>query len=98
MPELAYRKLSDDETQSELKSVPGWVIQEGLLTRTFEFKTYKDGLVFATAVGHLADNLDHHPDLSIGYAKVRIAVNTHSVKGISPFDFELARRVDRLQS
>ena len=96
MAELAYRQLSKEEIQSELKTVPGWAIEGELLTRTFSFKTYKDGVVFSSAVGFLADKLDHHPDMTVSYGKVKVGVNTHSVGGISPYDFELARRVDLL--
>ncbi len=96
MAELAYRQLSKEEIRLELKTVPGWAIEGDLLTRTFSFKTYKDGVVFSSAVAFLADKLDHHPDITLSYGKVTVAVNTHSVGGISPYDFELARRIDFL--
>ncbi|MEA2553949.1 MAG: 4a-hydroxytetrahydrobiopterin dehydratase [Fimbriimonadaceae bacterium] len=96
MSALAYVLLTPDQVSSELKDVAGWQVEGGQLIRTFEFKTYKDGVVFATAVAHVADKLNHHPDITIGYAKVRIAVNTHDVGGLSPYDFELARRIEKL--
>ena len=94
--ELAHRLLSKDEIESAMKTVSGWEIKGDLLTKSFTFKTYKDGVVFASAAGYLADKLDHHPDITVGYAKVQISVNTHSVGGLSPYDFELARRIDSL--
>ena len=96
MPKLEYRVLSQTEVEDGLKELDGWDIENRKLTKRFEFKSYKDGLVFALAVGHVADRLDHHPDLEVGYAKVKVAVNTHSVGGLSPYDLELARRVDAL--
>lgn len=96
MAELQYVKLSDTEIAEELAVYPGWALDGGQITKTYEFKNYKDGVVFASAVGHVADKLDHHPDMYVGYGKVRIAVNTHSVNGISPYDFELARRIELL--
>lgn len=96
MPELAYRKLDESEIAEELVCCPGWGLENGQLTKTFEFKTYKDGVVFSSAVGFVADNLNHHPDMLLTYAKVRVSVNTHDVGGISPFDFELARRIENL--
>lgn len=93
---LEYRLLTDEELGSGLKELHGWQVVEGQLTRTFEFKAYQEGLVFATAVGLIADRLDHHPDLHIGYKKVEVRVNTHSVNGLSPYDLELARRIDEL--
>jgi 4a-hydroxytetrahydrobiopterin dehydratase len=94
--ELAYRKLDETEAQSALQALDGWSILEGKLSKAFDFKTYKDGVVFASAVGFVADKLNHHPDIHIGYGKVSIAVNTHDVGGLSPYDFELARRIDSL--
>lgn len=96
MKELSYVKLSDAESSERVALLDGWTIEDGLLAKTFSFPTYKDGVVFAGAVAFLADKLDHHPDLSIGYRKVRVAMSTHSVGGLSPFDFELAGRIDRL--
>jgi len=94
--ELAYRKLTEEEVQQGLSELPGWTVESGLLQKEFAFDSYKSGLVFAVAVGHLADRLDHHPDLHIGYQRVRIQVSTHAVKGLSPYDLELARRIEAL--
>jgi 4a-hydroxytetrahydrobiopterin dehydratase len=96
MTELAYRKLEAKEVVSLLSEVPAWHVEGELLVRRFDFKAYKDGLAFAMAVGHLADRLDHHPDIEIGYRKVRVAMNTHSVGDLSPYDFELARQIDAI--
>lgn len=96
MATLEYRKLSPEEAQSQLAEAPGWSIQDDKLSKSFKFKSYKDGIVFASAVGFLADNLDHHPDLTITYGEVRVSVNTHSVEGLSPYDFELAKRIEAI--
>jgi len=98
MSQLEYRKLGDAELAIALAAHPEWTIDDGMLTRLFEFKTYKDGLVFATAVGWLADSLNHHPDLMIGYGKVRVSTTTHDSGGTTSYDFELARRIDLLMS
>lgn len=93
---LEYRLLTESELEQALAALPGWSIENGLLVKRFEFKTYKDGLVFAMAVGHMADKLDHHPDLTIGYAKLQVAMSTHAVGGLSPYDVELARLIETL--
>lgn len=96
MSKLEYRKMTDEEVRSGLESLAGWSIEGDQIAKQFTFGTYKDGVVFATAVAYLADKLNHHPDLLIGYAKVRVGMNTHDVKGLSPYDFELARRIDAI--
>ena len=81
-----------------LADAPSWSVSDGKVTRTFVFATYAAGVVFASAVAHIADSMDHHPDLLIGYQKVSVSVNTHDVGGISPLDFELARKISGLVS
>jgi 4a-hydroxytetrahydrobiopterin dehydratase len=93
---LEYIKLTDEQVRDGLHTLHGWMLRDEQLCRTFKFDTYQAGLVFASAVGYVADKLNHHPDLHIGYQKVTVAVNTHDVGGISPYDFELARRVESL--
>jgi 4a-hydroxytetrahydrobiopterin dehydratase len=88
--------MDSDQIDENLKVVLGWRVEDGKLTKDFEFKTYSDGVIFAVAVAHKANQMDHHPDITIGYQKVKIAVNTHDVGGISHLDFELARVVDSL--
>lgn len=93
---LEYRKLSEPEIAVALGLLSGWTESNGKIERTFGFDNYLDGIAFASAVGFLAESLDHHPDLEIGWRKVRVSMNTHSVEGLSPYDFELARRIDGL--
>lgn len=93
---LEYRKLDDKEIAVALAELPDWALEAGELARTFSFGSYAAGVMFAAAVGQVADAMDHHPDLTIGYQKLRVSVHTHSVGGLSPYDFELAKRINRL--
>jgi 4a-hydroxytetrahydrobiopterin dehydratase len=96
MPVLEYRKLSPSEVESELGTIPGWTVADTRIERSFEFERYQEGLVFANAVGYLADKLNHHPDLAVGYGRVIVSVTTHATEGLSPYDFELARRINSI--
>jgi len=93
---MERKKLTEDQIAESLKLVVGWAVKDGKLTKNFQFKTYAAGVMFAAAVGQRADTMDHHPDLTIGYQKVTVAVNTHDVGGISHLDFALAHQVDSL--
>ena len=91
------KKLAPEAVQQHLQTLMEWSISdEGQLTRHVNFETYKAGLVFASAVGFIADKLDHHPDLTIGYKVVTISVSTHSEGGLTELDFQLAGQIDGL--
>ena len=96
MPTLEYRRLNADEISEQLASVSRWASDGNQLGRTFSFQTYLQGISFTCAVAYLAEKLNHHPDLTVGYRKVTVRLSTHDVGGISPYDFELARRIDSL--
>lgn len=89
-------RLSPEEIEDSLKTLHHWSLVGDEIARTFTFATYKDGLVFATVVGHIADQADHHPTIVVGYQKVTVSLNTHDVSGISSKDFDLAHQINAL--
>lgn len=97
MADANYSKLTDEEISARMGAVPGWSVENGMLTRLFGFGTYASGVMFASAVGQVADALNHHPDLFVGYQKVRVQTCTHDAENsLTPMDFELAMRINAL--
>ncbi len=96
MANLTYDKLSDAAVKDGLTRLAGWSLEDGVITKEFAFDTYAAGIVFAVACGHMADQLNHHPDLFVGYKKVRVSFVTHDAGGITAYDMEAARRVQAL--
>jgi 4a-hydroxytetrahydrobiopterin dehydratase len=88
--------LSPDALQEALSDLPGWSEVDGEIVKTYKFRSYKDGLAFATVAGYLADAVDHHPDLLVGYQKVRVSLSTHSASGITQKDIDLASQLESL--
>jgi 4a-hydroxytetrahydrobiopterin dehydratase len=91
------KALSESEVQSRIRSLPSWVVRDGLLERGFSFSNYAGGVAFAVKVAMLAEKMDHHPDsLEIGWKKVRVAFVTHSAGGLTALDFDAAAKVSGL--
>jgi 4a-hydroxytetrahydrobiopterin dehydratase len=88
--------LTSSDLETRLHSVPAWRIESGELTRTFTHKDFVAALAFVNKVGELAEQAGHHPDIDIRYNKVRLGLVTHDAGGISPKDFDLAAKIDRL--
>jgi 4a-hydroxytetrahydrobiopterin dehydratase len=89
-------KLGDAEVQARLKNLPNWEIDNGMLQRRFTLPTFPAAIFFASAIAHLAEVGQHHPDMNISYDKIAVRFATHSVGGISDKDFEMAQKVDEL--
>ncbi len=93
MPE----RLSELNIESQLAVLPGWTRQGNHIERNFELKDFARALEFLNKVGAEAEQMDHHPDLLLHHwNQVKITVTTHSAKGITENDFELARRVAKI--
>ncbi|MGI0082405.1 MAG: 4a-hydroxytetrahydrobiopterin dehydratase [Nitrosopumilaceae archaeon] len=89
--------LTMEQVQNYLKKLDGWLLKDNCIKKEYRFKTYMDGLNFVYAVGQLAEDEGHHPDIFIGYKKVRIALTTYSIGGLSENDFILATKIDEIK-
>ena len=90
------KKLSDSELAFALSSMPGWEFHDGHIVKSYSFDSYAHGMMFAVAVGHFADQMDHHPSLLVSYGVVVVSLNTHDADGITEFDLALAKKADLL--
>ena len=66
------------------------------IEKTFNFADYYQTIAFLNAVPFISHAQNHHPDLSVYFARSVVRFNTHDVNGISMADFEAAARVDAL--
>ena len=87
-------ELNDESIEGWLKGRKGWKRAEKVLTKNFDFQSFRDAIVFVNRVASLADDLDHHPDIDIRYTRVGLSLTTHSAGGITEKDLKLAERVD----
>jgi 4a-hydroxytetrahydrobiopterin dehydratase len=89
-------KLSDEAIGTFLGAHPGWEREGGALARTFAFDSYAAGIAFVVRVGFAAEARDHHPDLSVGWRKVKVAWSTHDAGGVTALDTEMAEHTEPL--
>jgi 4a-hydroxytetrahydrobiopterin dehydratase len=87
-------KLGAAETAKFSEQVAGWRIEGDLLVKDFPFKNYYETMAFVNMVAWIAHREDHHPDMTVGYNKCRVAFSTHSVGGLSENDFICAARIE----
>lgn len=87
-------KSSESEIKELLASSQGWSREGDAISRTFNLPSFPAALVFACAVGNLAERADHHPDILIQYKKVKLTLSTHSAGGLTRKDFALAKEID----
>ncbi len=93
-PEL----LSEEGVQQQMTALPGWQIESRELVKEFRFASYLAGIEFVRHVAVLAEAMNHHPDLVVGWRKVTVRLSTHSAGGLTRLDFELAGQITAVES
>lgn len=91
------KALSNDDVARYLENqLKNWTFKEKSITRDFKFKTFVEAFSFMTAIALEVEKIDHHPDWTNSYNKVGISLSTHSAKGITQNDFDLADKIDQI--
>lgn len=94
-PNTQDKVYSEAEVHAKLVAVlPHWHLEDGWIRRKYKTSGWKGTLMVVNTVGHLAEAAWHHPDLTVSYAFVIVKLCTHSAKGITDKDFELAQKIE----
>ena len=89
------------EIHKYLKKVDDWDVKSNddksyYLIKNFKFKNFEDSLNFTNKVGEIAEQENHHPDITFGWGYCKIKIFTHAIKGLAESDFILAAKIDKL--
>ncbi len=87
-------KLTDQELREALKQLPLWRLEGDSIIREFQFGSFSATFAFMTRVALRAEKIDHHPDWSNSYNRLRIALTSHDIGGLSARDLALAAAID----
>jgi 4a-hydroxytetrahydrobiopterin dehydratase len=90
------RLLNKDAIDRELADTPDWELAGDAIVRTVKLKDFKEAMVFVNRVAEVAEEENHHPDITIRWNKVTLTQSTHEAGGLTEYDFRLARRLNAL--
>lgn len=93
---MRREKLGDLELAEALRTLDSWREQDGMLRRRWKFENFADALGFVNRLGELAEEADHHPDITFGWGYAEISLMTHDRGGITDVDIALAGKIDEL--
>jgi 4a-hydroxytetrahydrobiopterin dehydratase len=88
--------LSDEDIQERLEQLPEWRREGDSIKRDFKLGDFQGSVDFVNRIAPPAEEMNHHPDISISWNKVELTLSTHSQGGLTEDDFELAGRIDAL--
>lgn len=88
--------LSDEEIEARLGELEGWERDGDVIRKRFDRGDFVGSVKFVDSLVEPAEEMSHHPDVSISWSEVEVRITTHSEGGLTANDFELAKRVDAL--
>ena len=87
-------KLTDAEIADRLTTLDGWSVNGQSIEKVFEFADFRTAIAFMNRLVPMAETLNHHPDWSNAYNKVRISLTSHDAGGLTDADFAFASAAD----
>ncbi|MCC6152273.1 MAG: 4a-hydroxytetrahydrobiopterin dehydratase [Candidatus Hydrogenedentes bacterium] len=70
------------------------VVNEHHLEKEYKFKNFAESLEFTNAVGEIAEEQNHHPDILTTWGKTKVTIWTHKIDGLTESDFIFAAKVE----
>ena len=92
------QKLTDQQLQQALSTLPNWTLKNGELVQERTFKDFVTAMSFVNDVAQPAEAAGHHPDIDIRYNRVRLGLVTHDAGGITQNDAALAQKINNLRA
>lgn len=88
--------LTTAEIAPLLAQVDGWSApRDHHLEKTYRVKNFALAMQLANAIGAIAEEQNHHPDLSVAWGRVGVSIWTHKIDGLTESDFVFAAKCDR---
>ncbi|HVR11903.1 MAG TPA: 4a-hydroxytetrahydrobiopterin dehydratase [Thermoanaerobaculia bacterium] len=92
--------VAGEQLAKLLTQLDGWSAEAApdgsrRLVKEYRFPDFRQALAFVNRAGEIAEREGHHPDIELGWGRVKLTLWTHSIGGLSENDFILAAKADR---
>lgn len=92
--------VDTDEARQLLLEIPDWAIVTikdiALLRREYKFNNFISAQAYVNSVAAMAEERQHHPEITFGWGYARLTWYTHKIKGLHRNDFVCAAKSDQL--
>ncbi len=88
-------KLKKHEIDERLAKLSGWQHADDTIKKEFKLKDFSESMGFVVKIALEAERVQHHPDITIEYNRVKIVLTTHSEEGLTAKDFDLAEKIEK---
>jgi 4a-hydroxytetrahydrobiopterin dehydratase len=88
--------LTREQVEVFHAQAPDWQLPEDArhIERSFRFRNFREALTFVQEIGELAEAEGHHPNISFGWGKATVSLQTKKINGLHENDFIMATKID----
>lgn len=90
------RRLGERAVRKALEGLPGWRLAGRRIVRTVRYEGFMPGVELLNEIARLAEQMNHHPDVTVSYGRMRISLTTHDAGGLTELDLKLAERIEEV--
>jgi 4a-hydroxytetrahydrobiopterin dehydratase len=89
--------LSDNDVRKFLTDLgSAWELKDGKIVKSFQFSSFVDAIEFVNKVAKVAEELNHHPIITINWKTVKFSLKSFDIDAITNRDINLARKIEEL--
>lgn len=90
-----FELLSPLDTAADLAGT-AFAHEPGHLRAEYSTKDFASAVHLLQAVADAADELNHHPDVRLGYGSIAFELSSHDAGGVTERDVQLAQRIQAI--
>lgn len=88
--------LGETDIRLRMLHLPDWTTDGTSLYHTRTFDGFVEAIAFIDSLVEPAEQLGHHPDITVRYNQVSFELTTHDAQGLTDLDFQLAKTISQL--
>ena len=88
--------LNKEQIEENLQGLNNWFISEKVIKKKLKFNSYMDSIKFINKVAAKAEELNHHPDMIVGWCEIEISFMSHDKGGVTFDCIHMAKFVESI--
>lgn len=90
------RLRSVKNIENDLLGLNDWTYKDNKIKRELKFDSYMQSIDFINVLSKKAEQLNHHPNLIVGYCQIAIEFTSHDLGGVTEDCFNMAKYIDSI--
>jgi len=88
--------LPKTEVKEILSSINSWDYINNSISKEFTFDSYMGSIAFINQLAEKAEAINHHPDMVVGWCKIKVTFTSHDLGGVTESCIKMAKEAEKI--